>query len=103
MDLEKDVERYFKNKIKDAGGTSMKWTCPGIRGVPDQIVFFPNGQVVLVEMKKPDGRVRKLQEKMTYTLRSLNQQVFACYSKQQADQLVKEFTERGYFKHKGVI
>lgn len=98
MDLEKDIEKYFKNKIKQAGGRSMKWVCPGVRGVPDQIVFFPNGQTVFVEMKRPNGALRKSQEKMTRTLRELNQQVFACYTKHQADLLVQDFTERGYFE-----
>lgn len=96
MDLEKDIEKYFKSKIKNAGGVSMKWTST-VRGVPDQVVLFPNGQTVFVEMKRPNGTLRKSQEKMTRTLRELNQQVFACYSKGQADLLVKEFEERGYF------
>lgn len=97
MELEKDIEKYFKNKIKQAGGQSMKWTCPGVRGVPDQIVFFPSGASVLVEMKRPDGSLRKSQEKMARTLRALNQQVYVCYTKCQAERLVQEFTERGYF------
>lgn len=97
MELEKDIEKYFKNKIKQAGGKSMKWTCPGVRGVPDQIVFFPNGKSVLVEMKRPTGSLRKLQEKTASKLRELNQQVYACYTKYQADRLVQDFTERGYF------
>lgn len=97
MELEKDIEKYFKNKIEQAGGKSMKWVCPGVRGVPDQIVLFPNGQTVFVEIKRPNGTLRKSQEKMTQMLRGLNQQVYACYSKGQADLLVKEFKERGYF------
>lgn len=97
MELEKDVELYFKNKIKRYGGLSMKWTSPGVKGVPDQIVFFPNGEAVLVELKRPGGTLRKSQAKMAETLRELNQQVYICYTKKQADELVEEFRSRGYF------
>ncbi|WP_159723156.1 VRR-NUC domain-containing protein [Enterococcus sp. CSURQ0835] len=96
MELEKDVESYFKNKVRNKGGLSLKWVST-IRGIPDQLVMFPNGKTVFVEMKRPNGTLRKSQDKMTRTLRNLNQQVYVCYSKKQADMLVKEFQERGYF------
>lgn len=96
MELEKDVEQFFKNKVQKLGGLSMKWTST-VRGVPDQVVLFPNGKTVFVEMKRPGTNLRKSQEKMTRTLRLLNQEVYACHSKQQALLLIKEFEERGYF------
>lgn len=96
MDLEKDVERYLKKQISKKGGLSLKWTST-VRGVPDQIICLPNGETIFVEVKKPDGKTRKLQDRMIWKLRDLNQPVFICYTKMQVDKLIDDLTKIGCF------
>lgn len=96
VELEKDVEKYLKSQISKRGGLSMKWTST-VRGVPDQIVCLPNGETVFVEVKKPDGKTRKLQDKMIWKLRDLKQPVFICYTKLQVNKLVADLEKLGCF------
>lgn len=97
MDLEKDVEKHLKSQISKRGGLSLKWTSPGTRGVPDQILLLPNGDTVFVEVKRPDGSTRKLQDKMIKNLQDLRQTVFICHSRLQVDTLIRDLERIGCF------
>ena len=44
---ERDVERYFVNRINDLGGIVFKF------GHLDRLVFLPGGRIYLVEFKHP--------------------------------------------------
>lgn len=78
---EKKVERYLIEAVKRMGGQSFKWTSPQHRGVPDRINFFPGGLVVLVEVKRPGGKLTPLQAKLKRTFDSLEipYMVVDCY------------------------
>ena len=54
--METDVESWARKKIAEAGGLMLKWVSPGIRGVPDDIVFWPGNVVHFIEFKT-DERV----------------------------------------------
>ena len=58
---ERDIEKRFKKAVAKAGGVSYKWSSPGRRGVPDQVVLFPGGKVGFVEIKRPGGQATRLQ------------------------------------------
>lgn len=88
--LESDVERYFREKIKGAGGMAVKFVSPGLSGVPDRIVLLPGGKIYFVELKKPGGRVRPLQKKVINKLRRLGQEVH----------IIKSFSEVDFFLRK---
>ena len=60
--LERTVERYFVEMVRELGGKAWKWSSPGTRGVADRIVLLPNGNVWFVELKSPTGRLTPLQE-----------------------------------------
>lgn len=47
--------------MKKRGGVCPKWLSPSFAGVPDRLVFLPNGKFGLVEVKAPGERSRKLQ------------------------------------------
>lgn len=47
---ESEVEAYLKKKVELAGGECIKFTSPGLRGVPDRICILPN--VELRESRK---------------------------------------------------
>ena len=43
--LEKQIEKYFTDKLKELGCIVWKFTSPGTAGVPDRIVIMPYGKV----------------------------------------------------------
>ncbi|MFD2305147.1 VRR-NUC domain-containing protein [Enterococcus termitis] len=99
MILESDVEKYFKKKIEEKGAWCPKWESPGIRGVPDRLVFFPRGRMAAIEMKRPKGGVvSKSQEKIAEKLRNLDHSVWHCWSKEEADWLINTFEELGWLQ-----
>jgi hypothetical protein len=60
MMLESSVERLLRNRVTAAGGICIK-LLPTVAGVPDRLVLLPYGQVWLVELKAPGGRLREVQ------------------------------------------
>lgn len=61
--LEKDIEKKFRQAVSRHGGLCLKWVCPGWSGVPDRIVLLPGGRIIFCELKRPKGgRLSDLQE-----------------------------------------
>ncbi|HFU3861800.1 TPA: VRR-NUC domain-containing protein [Streptococcus suis] len=58
---EKIVEQKLVSEVKKRGGICPKWVSPSFSGVPDRLVFLPNGKFGLVEVKAPHEKPRKLQ------------------------------------------
>ncbi|WP_174854307.1 VRR-NUC domain-containing protein [Streptococcus suis] len=58
---EKIVEQKLVIEVKKRGGICPKWVSPSFSGVPDRLVFLPNGKFGLVEVKAPDQKPRMLQ------------------------------------------
>ena len=58
---EKVVEQKLVSEVKKRGGISPKWVSPSFSGVPDRLVFLPNGKFGLVEVKAPNQHPRALQ------------------------------------------
>lgn len=60
---EKEIEAAFGRMVKRHGGLSLKWVCPGRRGVPDRIVILPGARIMFVELKRPkNGKISALQK-----------------------------------------
>ena len=51
------------------GGLWIKFTSPGMTGVPDRIAIFPGGVIVFVEVKTESGRISPVQEHVIGKLR----------------------------------
>ena len=56
--MEKDIEKALGRMVGKHGGVCLKWVCPGWAGVPDRIILLPGGQVIFVELKRPNGGKR---------------------------------------------
>jgi Holliday junction resolvase len=86
---ERDVERYLVEKIRALGGRAYKWTSPAQRGVPDRLCVLPGGRVLAVEVKRPGGKVTRLQERELSALRALGLQAAVVDSIEAVEMLVE--------------
>ena len=73
---EKRVEKIFTDAVKKMGGMAVKFTSPGLDGVPDRIVLLPGRKIAFVELKAPGKKPRLLQVKRMRQLMSLGFPVF---------------------------
>lgn len=73
--MEKDIERWLGNQLKNLGCIYMKFVSPGNDGVPDRIVILPGGLVVFAELKDDTGRLRPNQRVQIERMRKLGASV----------------------------
>lgn len=85
--LERVIEARLTRRAKAAGGMAIKWTAPGLAGVPDRIVFLPGGHVFFVETKSPGQKLRPLQAHVINRLRTLGATVHVIDSLEGVDAL----------------
>lgn len=90
---EREVELYFKKRVKKEGGLSFKWSSPSHRGVPDQIAMFKNKGIYFVEIKSDTGRLSALQEHVGKELSKHGCRWVCLYGKKDVDKFFKELGE----------
>ena len=73
---EKEIEQYLIKRVKAQGGVCMKFTSPGLDGVPDRMVLLPGGRIIFAELKAPGKKPRPLQKRRLKQLTGLG---FACF------------------------
>lgn len=76
MDEESRIERHLRVLVKKMGGMSVKFTSPGLDGVPDRIVLLPGRKIAFVELKAPGKKPRPLQIKRMRQLECLGFPVY---------------------------
>ena len=76
MMKERQIENKLKNRVESAGGLCLKFTSPGMAGVPDRLVLLPAGRLIFVELKAPGEKLRPLQLKRKKQLESLGFKVY---------------------------
>lgn len=77
--MERDAERYLTLCAKKIGGRAYKWVSPGVTGVPDRMVFLPDGQIVFVEVKDCAGRLTDRQKQVHRDLGRLGHAPYTVY------------------------
>lgn len=87
---EKDIEIHLRNEIKKIGGKAYKWESPGNAGVPDRIVFLPNGRLYFVELKAPGKQPTALQIAQHRKLEILGHKVYVLDSKEAVIGFIQE-------------
>lgn len=55
------VEKHLISVTQACGGMCIKFTSPGMVGVPDRIVILPGGKIGFAELKAPGKKPRRLQ------------------------------------------
>lgn len=83
--LEKKVEAKLVKQIKLMGGRAYKFISPGNIGVPDRIVFWPDGTIELVELKTRTGRLSQAQQRQIDRFQKLNCRVHVLHGTEGVD------------------
>ena len=94
MKREKDIERRLITEVRKNGGLCLKFISPGWSGAPDRICLWPDGEVVFVELKRPGGRVRPLQERRAEQLHKLGFEVLVVDSTEKIKELFNNAEEK---------
>lgn len=76
------IEQKLRTETKKMGGWAVKFSSPGLDGMPDRLVLFPSGKLGFVELKAPGKKMRPLQEKRKRALEELGFLVFCVDSKE---------------------
>ena len=89
---ERAIERKLALAVKAAGGTALKFTSPGMAGVPDRLLLFPGGKIAFTEVKAPGKKPRALQLANHRTLAKLGFKVFVLDGTDQIPAIIREAT-----------
>lgn len=88
--LESEIENKLKKEIETLGGLSLKFTSPGMAGVPDRLVLLPKGKICFVEVKAPGKSLRPLQIKRKEQLENLGFKVYLIDSYERLREVLDE-------------
>ncbi len=89
---EREVETYFKTRVKAAGGLARKFVSPGRVGVPDQICGFPGERFAFVELKRPSKSAEDHQAREHARWRALGFYVVVIDTKEGVDRFIQFMT-----------
>ncbi|KXT99334.1 Phage protein [Streptococcus oralis] len=87
---EKEIEHAMVRYVKERGGICPKWVSPSFSGVPDRLVFLPNGKFGLVEVKAPNQRPRALQVSRHKLFERLGFRVYVLDNKKDIEGILDE-------------
>ena len=73
---EKEIEQKLVKAVKALDGLCIKFTSPGMDGVPDRLVLMPKGKIAFIELKATGKKPRPLQIKRMEQLMKLG---FPCF------------------------
>ena len=99
--LESTIEKYLVKEVWNRGGRALKWVSPGMRGVPDRIVFLPQG-IVFCELKQPRKRADPHQARVHKMLGGIfrivpkESFVWVVDSKESVDAMLKYMDDQPY-------
>lgn len=73
---EKEIEQKLVKAVKAVDGLCIKFTSPGMDGVPDRLVLMAGGKLAFIELKATGKKPRPLQIKRMEQLKRLG---FLCF------------------------
>lgn len=81
---EKDIEQKLVKTVKRKGGLCIKFTSPGMDGVPDRLVLMPKKKMAFIELKATGKKPRPLQIKR---MKQLSELGFLCFVLDNTDRI----------------
>ena len=88
--LESKIEKRLKREVEKISGLCLKFTSPGMSGVPDRLVLLPKGRIYFVELKAQRKTLRPLQIKRKEQLENLGFKVYVIDSYKKIDRFIQE-------------
>jgi len=82
------IEAYLKLRVKQTGGRHRKLRWLSRNGAPDQFIWWPGPKVYFVEVKRPGGKIRKLQAIEHDRLKADGFRVFVIDNKEGVDEFI---------------
>ena len=73
---EKEIEQKLVKAVKAVDGLCIKFTSPGMDGVPDRLILMTGGKLAFIELKATGKKPRPLQIKRMEQLKRLG---FLCF------------------------
>ena len=89
---ERTLERKLVEAVTRVGGLALKFVSPGMAGVPDRLLLFPEGKIAFVETKAPGKHPTGLQRLRHEQLRNLGFRVYVVDSIDQIGELLHEIS-----------
>lgn len=98
---ESDIESYFNDRVKKAGGLSYKFTSPQRRAVPDRLVVIPPifnrpEKTVFVELKAPGAKPTQAQNREHGLLRTHGATVLVIDSREGVDAFIETYMGKAH-------
>ena len=90
---EKDIEQKLVHEVKRHGGICPKLVSPGLAGMPDRLIFLPDGKLGFAELKLPGKKPRPIQVCRITQLRRLGFKVFVIDGVEQIGSVLDEIKE----------
>ena len=87
---ESQLERKLVHSVVHAGGLALKFTSPGMAGVPDRLILLPEGRIAFAELKAPGKKPRPLQLHRHTQLRALGFRVYVIDSPDQIGEMLHD-------------
>lgn len=88
--MEKDIEKWLGDQVKNLGGLYYKFVSPGNRGVPDRIIVFSPGVAIFVELKTDKGRTSAIQDAQIKRLQRVGAPVRVVKGRADAERVVAD-------------
>ena len=92
---EKVIEQKLVQAVKKAGGLAIKFTSPGLSGMPDRLVILPESHVAFVEVKAPGLKPRPMQIRRHELLRRLGCKIYVLDDAARIPELMVRIMEGG--------
>lgn len=90
---EATIEKYLTTRIRRIGGLALKWTSPGMTGVPDRILILPGGRIAFAELKSTGRTERPRQVFVQKLLKQLGCAVYSSVdSFEKVDKILDELS-----------
>lgn len=90
---EYSVEKHLISMTQACGGICIKFTSPGMSGVPDRIVILPGGKIGFAELKAQGKKPRLVQRAVLRVLYRLGCRVAAIDNKKSAEGFIRRLAK----------
>lgn len=87
---EKQIEQRLVRDVKKMNGMALKFTSPGMAGVPDRLILLPKGKIAFAELKAPGKKLRPLQVRRKRQVEALDFKVYCIDGTDQIGGILRE-------------